>query len=143
MEKYPNRYFSRPGQNSARTIKILKNPMQVFVVVQKKFSMKNTFLHRDKKKVDLKELLNTTSDEKKQVKRLVLTPTSSFRTQSREDFYRPLSKISSPTCNHYNLNYSLTDRHVPSPKFILPDLQRRKSLKKVRKSPSPLNVLKQ
>lgn len=119
MDKYPIKYFSRAGQSSSKTIKILQNPMDVFQNLTKKVSSNQAFSRNSARKIDIEEILKTAAvSSTKVIKKLCLAPTSSFRCQSREDWYRPYHRDPSPPCAYYNPIYSLTERRVPSPRYL-------------------------
>ena len=92
--------------------------MKVFQNLTKKYSINKPINRTPVKRIDIEELLKTaTISSTKVIKKQCLPPTSSFRCQSREDWYKPFHKDPSPPC-FYDLNYSLTERHVQSPKYF-------------------------
>ena len=129
MEAYPVKCYSRPGRSSAETIKILKNPLDVFKISTSKISTKRHYVYKLPIKIDMKEILDSSreSNHSKTPRTSIPPLTSSFLTQSRESWYKPKIHIVSPHCAHYTPNYSFTDRHVSSPKLTLPIINKIKN----------------
>lgn len=114
--QYPLNFFSKPGRNSAETIKILKDPMSVFKFGKASPKPKK-YLLNSKTKINLDKILNLSPSKDKSVKTITARPTSSFRSQSREDWYRYKNKEDSPDSFKYTPNYSIVEKHIPYPKY--------------------------
>lgn len=121
MDNFPTKLFSRAGRGSSERLKILKDPLKIFETQSRRFLPLKQVFFKEKIKLDITEIINSSAHTPRIRKKKTLSPTSSFLTPSRETFYNLYNKNSiAPDPTAYTPNFTYTYKHINSPRYALP-----------------------